>query len=277
MITPRQAAIGADLFTGFVVASVAVALAGLTWRLAGDAERDAAPIVAAEAAPPPAADLGPVTSFAPFGRAAPTVAGPSSSGLQLRGILLAVPRAASTVLIAASGGQPQPFAIGQDVGGGAIVDSVEADRVLLRVGGRLEELSFAKRGANGASSSSPGSASPSMAPPPVSIAPPQASVVPQRFMPAPDSSSRIGANPQSFLDSIGATATTGGYRIGASPPASVRQAGLMPGDVIEKVNGTVVGDVERDRQLFGAAALGGPMRLDVMRDGRRVTLSVSGR
>ena len=37
ILTPRQARIGLNLFTGAMVVSVAVALAGLTWRIAGHA------------------------------------------------------------------------------------------------------------------------------------------------------------------------------------------------------------------------------------------------
>ncbi len=80
-------------------------------------------------------------------------------------------------------------------------------------------------------------------------------------------------NSGAFLDTLGVTTTDGGYRVGPAPSASTRLAGLLPGDVIEKVNGNAAGDVERDGRALDAAIRSGGGRLEIMRSGRRMTLS----
>jgi hypothetical protein len=69
-MTPRQGRLGANLFTAAIVASVGIALAGMTWRLLGDpGTRLGATPVAARAAPLP--DIATLISLSPFGTAAP--------------------------------------------------------------------------------------------------------------------------------------------------------------------------------------------------------------
>src|SRR3569833_801405 len=116
-MTPRQARIGVDLFTAAVVASVGVALAGLTWRLLGDAgSRYGATPVAAQPARP--VDLGPIIAAAPFGTGGAVSGAPvTDRSLVLRGIVLATPRSASTALIQFGDSPPTAFAIGQAAGG----------------------------------------------------------------------------------------------------------------------------------------------------------------
>lgn len=147
-VSERQARIGVDIATGLVVASVAVALAGLTWRIAGDAGDVVAPapIAAVNPVAPGPADLGGALALAPFGRSA-VAAGPTSLGVELRGILLADPRSASTVLIGTPGGPTVAYTMGQTITGGATIDAIAIDHVALRVADRLETLSFPKPGA----------------------------------------------------------------------------------------------------------------------------------
>ena len=58
----------------------------------------------------------------------------------------------------------------------------------------------------------------------------------------------------------------------ANPPAMARNAGLLPGDLIERFDGATVGDPARDRQMLAAAALAGGTRIGVVRGRRRITL-----
>ena len=60
-LTPRQARTALDILTGLVVISVAFALAGLTWRLAGHAGTGAISV--------------------PSGRSGPAVTSPASSDM----------------------------------------------------------------------------------------------------------------------------------------------------------------------------------------------------
>ncbi len=263
--TPRQAVLGVDLVAVLVAGSIAVALAGLTWHLlghTGDRGRVIAAVSPVTAAP---LDLTPVTQFAPFGVAvagpAPGVAGdPAALGMQLRGVLLARPASASTALISTTGAPAQAYGVGAILPGGAVLDGIEYDLVTLRVNGQLQTLSFPVK-PGGSSTASP------LAPGPTPIpAAPGAS-------PLETLRARINDNPRGLLDSLGATATPEGYRVGAGAADTVRKLGLQPGDIVEKVNGVALGDVTRDKQVFDAAVASGFARVDVLRDGQHLALS----
>ncbi|PTQ09848.1 signaling protein [Sphingomonas oleivorans] len=250
-MTPRRAELAANLFTGAVIASVAVALAGLSWRLttgASPASDATAPLAAAPARPP--VDAAPIIALAPFGR--PSVAAqPTSLPLALRGILLAAPRSASTALIAPSGGGTSiAYRVGQAVPGGATVEAIAIDHVILAIGGRRELLALPKPSGGTRTAAATAAATTAPTPPPPSASPP------------PPPSSRPP------LESPG-------YRVGEDLPPALRQAGLQPGDVIERVNGTLLSNAARDRELLVAAALAGSARIDLLRDGKRITLSLS--
>ena len=262
-MTPRTIDRGVALIAAGVVASVAVALAGVTWRLTGADDGRAHVAAVSAAPPPPPLDLSPITRFAPFGQVV-AVGGatgdPTALGLQLRGIMLAHPQSASSALIAAAGGPARAFVVGETLPGGAILDAVEFDLVVLRVNGQLQTLAFPLRsGATGAA-----------APTPATAPGPQMEV----GNPAPIEAYRArAADPLSLLGSLGATATPEGYRVGATPSDDMRRAGLLPGDVVEKVNGQAVGDPARDRALFDEAVLSGRVRVEVVRDGKRIAMS----
>jgi general secretion pathway protein C len=273
-VTPRQAELGVDLFTGAVIASVAIALAGLTWRLSGDSG-DAAHVAAVPLARPPVQiDVSPILALAPFGRTvtAATATSPTALGLELRGIVLAIPRAASTALIGTSGGPTRAWVIGQALDGGAVIQDIAIDHVVLSVNGQAQVLAFPNATPPTLPPPPPVPAAPmAIAPgvPPVNLSTPVPVAPPPQVPPPPPSRPAS----QAFLDSMGATPTGSGYRIGPNISGAMRQAGLQPGDMIEKVNGTNVGDVERDRRLFDAAAQAGVARVEVVRDGTRVTLA----
>ncbi len=263
--TQRPLALGVDLAAVLVAGSVAVALAGLTWHVlghTGDRGRVVAAVSPTAAAP---LDLTPVTQFAPFGVAvagpAPGVAGdPAALGMQLRGVLLARPANASTALISTTGAPAQAYAVGATLPGGAVLDGIEYDLVTLRVNGQLQTLSFpAKPG--GSSASSPLAPGPT----PVAAAP--------NASPLETLRARVNDNPRGLLDSLGATATPEGYRVSSGASETVRRLGLQPGDIVEKVNGVALGDVNRDKQVFDAAVAAGFARVDVVRDGQHLALS----
>ncbi len=262
-MTPRTIDRGVALIAVGVVASVAAALAGVTWRLIG--ADDGRTHVAAVSAtpPPPPLDLSPVTRFAPFGQLVAltgTTGDPTALGLQLRGIMLAHPQSASSALIAAAGGPAKAFAVGETLPGGAVLDAVEFDLVVLRVNGQLQTLAFPVK---------PSAAS-GVVPEPTLVPGPQ----PEVGNPAPIEAYRArAADPLSLLGSLGATATPDGYRVGATPSEDMRRAGLQPGDIVEKVNGQAVGDPARDRALFDEAVVSGRVRVEVVRDGKRIAMS----
>jgi general secretion pathway protein C len=92
-LTPRQARLALDLLTGLVIVSVAFALAGLTWRLAGHAGSGAVTVPSGAAAVAAAPDIAPALALAPFGRAAAGEgAQPTTLPHELKGVIAASPR-----------------------------------------------------------------------------------------------------------------------------------------------------------------------------------------
>ncbi|MBV8972373.1 MAG: hypothetical protein JO290_08790 [Sphingomonadaceae bacterium] len=234
-----------------VAATVAVA-AGLmiaAGPLVADLTRDDGRALAAIApAPPlPPLDLAPLKRLAPFGRAA---GGDGAGlGLTLRGVLLARPASRSVALIAAGEGPAKGYGVGGVLPGGAVVDAVEYDLVVLRAGGDLVTLGLD----HGTGAAAPAATIAAAAPTPAPAA-----------ATAPD--------PLSLLGSLGATVTAAGYRVGPQLSADARRAGLLPGDIVERVGGDPVGDPARDRRLYDDAVVAGRMQVDVVRDGRRVAV-----
>lgn len=258
-MTSRQARIGVNLFTAAVVASVGVALAGTTWRLLGDpGERLGAAPVAARPAPPP--DIATLAGLSPFGTAAPTGSGSADTNVVLRGILLAQPRSASSALISVGGATPTPFAIGSTVAGGAI-DAIEEDHVVIAVGGQRRLLAFPDR--SGTAPQTAATTPSATAPAPTIVAPPP----PQVAAPPPV------ANPQTLLASLGANAAADGFHVNAPGP-QMKQAGLQPGDVVQRINGMGIADIIANPQALQSAFTNGTARMDLVRAGQPLTLSV---
>jgi general secretion pathway protein C len=250
-MTPRQARIGVDLFTFVVVASVGVALAGLTWRLLGDpgARFGASPVAARAVVP---VDISPLIALAPFG-AAPAANTPTQATdqpLTLRGILLAQPRSASSALIAFGDTAPVAFYIGQTVGSSTI-DAIELDHVVLLSGGARTILAFPNAKSGTAPAPAPVVSQPAPAAPP--LAPPAA--------------------PADLLGSLGASISGAGLAV-SNPSAAMRMAGLMPGDQIVAINGAPANEVARNPALLQPIIAAGSARIDVVRAGQRMTLSV---
>ena len=257
-MSPRLARFGVDAFAGLVALSVGVALAGLTWRLVGDpgSRYGSAPVAARVARP---VDVDAVIAAAPFGTSlAAASAQPTDQPLTLRGILLAVPREASTALISVGNAPPVGFAIGQAAGSG-VIDEIALDHVMLRVGGGQQMLAFPVKAG--------GAPPPSAAPPAVSSSPIAQSIAAPPPPAAPPA-------PSGFIASLGGSQSGEGYRLGGQPPPAALLAGLQPGDVIEHVDGMTVGQITRDPAAYAKAAADGSAQLDVTRGGRRLTIVV---
>jgi general secretion pathway protein C len=273
-MTPRQASRAADIFTGLVIASVAVALAGFTWHLVGQRSGGGSTAPAA-AQPAPPADINPALAFAPFGRPDASSAQPTGLALQLRGVILAIPGSASTALIAPTGGQPVAYRIGQSVGG-ATIEEIAFNRVLLRVNGRLERLDL-PRLSGLAEAAPPPPPAPGASPPnAVPATGPSDGSGPQplqSFAPAAPPPGAGTSGPLSLLDKLGAAPIDGAYKIGSQPSAEARQAGLLPGDVIERINGMPATAVAADRQIIAQIVAAGPAQVEVMRGGKRFSFS----
>lgn len=249
-LSPRQARTVLDIATAAVVVSVAIALAGLTWRIAGHASTGAVtvPSGARPAAQP--ADLTAALAFAPFGKGAASEASPATAlPLKLRGVFAASPAELSVAYIEVSGDPAKPFRVGEAVGGGTI-EGILRDRVLLRVDGRVEYLAFpdptltAEQQA--ATATKPAPQQPQTAQPAI-VPPPAAAAALASLAPAPG----------------------GGLQVGASAPP-----GLQPGDVITSINGTAISSQANAASALSAAQQRGSAQIQITRDGKPVTLTV---
>lgn len=258
---PRQARLGANLFTAAVVASVGIALAGTTWRLLGDpGQRLGATPVAARPAPPP--DIATLVGLSPFGAATPIATGAADTNVILRGIMLAEPRAASSALISVGGATPVAFYVGNAVAGGTI-DEIAADHVVIAIGAERRLLAFPDRSGTAPATAAAAAVT---SPPAASVAT-TASPAPWPTAPAPN------ATPQALLAGLGASAAADGFHVNAPSP-QMKQAGLLPGDVVVRVNGMAMAELMANPAALQTAFTNGTARMDVIRAGQPLTLSV---
>lgn len=248
-LSPRQARTTLDLVTGAVVVSVAIALAGLTWRIAGHASTGAVTIPSAARPVAVTADITPALAFAPFGKGAATDATqPTALPLKLKGVFAASPAALSVAYIEVSGEPAKPFRIGEAPGGGTI-EGILRDRVILRVAGRIEYLAFpdpsltTEQQQKAAAAPPPQPAAPAPAAPPPSAA----AAVLSAMTPAPGGGMQVGAN---------------------APP------GLQSGDVITSIGGTPLTSPASAASAFAAAQSRGSVQVQITRDGKPVTLTI---
>jgi general secretion pathway protein C len=256
-LTPRQARTVLDLLTGAVVVSVAVALAGLTWRIGGHAGTGAITVPSGRSGPAAPPDIASAIALAPFGKAALADANqPTGLPLELKGVVAAFPAELSTAFIAVGGQPAKPFRVGEAVSG-ATIQSILRDRVILANGGRSEFLAFPD---------------PTLSPEQRSAAAAQAPAapVPQAVTgAAPPPPGPPPGNTAAVLQRLDATPTSGGYRIGDNGPP-----GMVPGDVIQSVNGTPLNDPQAANAAFAAAQSNGSAQIQILRDGKRLTLTV---
>ena len=259
-LTPRQARTLLDLLTGAAVVSVALAMAGLTWRLAGHAGTGAITVPSGQTGPVAPPDVAPAIALVPFGKPSTTEAAQATSlPLELKGVIAATPASLSTAFISVSGAPPATFHVGEAVNG-ATIQAILRDRVILAVGGGSQFLAFpdptlspAQRQAAQQNQASQGATPPAMSSPgapPTPAAPPAASTA-------------------SLLQRFDASPVNGGYRIGDNGPP-----GMVPGDVIQSVNGTSLSDPAAANAAFAGAQASGSAQIQILRDGKRMTLTV---
>lgn len=267
--------------TVVVVVTLAAALAGLTWRmLGGNDGRDRIAIAeAAAVGTTGTTDITPILTLAPFGGSALT-AQPGGAGMILQAIFSAFPAEASSAVIVVGDAPPAAVMPGQTLSSGAVVQSIEIDHVILRVGAGVERLDFPR--APVAEGTTPGTTTVAQttAPAPTATAPAATPAAPAAVSSTGTTPSvveqyrqRLAGNAQGVATQMGVTATTGGYRVGETLTPELRAAGLRPGDVVEKVNNQPVGNIDSDRRLMDEAITSGGARVEVLRNGRRMTLS----
>lgn len=270
----RMILLGTWALATLVAVSLAVVAAQMTWHLTGETgeliSADIAPGQHRPATPP--ADLTPILSLQPFGVISmPSEPQPEAQEtdleLVLHGVVLAQPADASIALIAVSGQDVRAYGVDDPIPGGALLKKILPDKVILFVNGRQETLSFPQEIAPSGVARLRSLVSNSEAERPAESVDNTAPAVIERYR------QRIAANPKTVLDNLGVSVAEQGYQIGQQPAAGVRRAGLRPGDIVARVNGEDVGNIESDRRLFDKVAASGRARVEVIRDGKRIIMS----
>lgn len=250
-LSPRQTRTALDIATAAVIVSVAIALAGLTWRIAGHTSTGAVTVPSGARSLAAPADVTAALAFAPFGKGAISDASQATAlPLKLKGVFAASPADLSVAYIEVGGEPAKAFRIGEAPGGGTI-EGILRDRVLLRVNGRIEYLAFpdpmltADQQADAAAK--PAAAQPAGAQTAAAAPPPAAAAALAGLAPAPG----------------------GGLQVGDSAPP-----GLQPGDVITSINGTAISSQASAASALAAAQSRGSAQIQITRDGKPVTLTV---
>ncbi|RZA11497.1 MAG: signaling protein, partial [Lysobacteraceae bacterium] len=195
--------------------------------------------------------------LAPFGKPAASDAGMATTlPLELKGVFAARPVEASVAYIAVSGAAATSFRVGEAAGGGTIT-AILRDRVILSNGGRSEFLAFPDPTLSPEQRAAAAAKGPAPQPLVEGVAPVAAPVA----APPP--------NPAAVLQRLDATPVSGGYRIGANGPP-----GMQSGDVIQSVNGTQLSDPSAANGAFAAAQASGSAQIQILRNGKPITLTV---
>ena len=237
-----------------MVVSVAIALAGLTWRIAGHASTGAVTVPSGARSLAAPADVTAALAFAPFGKGAIGDASQATAlPLKLKGVFAASPADLSVAYIEVGGDPAKAFRIGEAPGGGTI-EGILRDRVLLRVNGRIEYLAFPdptlSSDQQAAAAAPPAVQQTQTAPPPRAPLSPNAVALPSALV-------------------SGLSPVPGGVQIGANAPP-----GLQQGDVITSVNGQAINTQAQAANALAAAQSRGSAQIQITRDGKPVTLTV---
>ncbi len=215
----------------------------------------------------------------------------TSLSLQLLGTFSTGNDRLSGAVIAERGKEGELFRIGAAVPGGATLEKVEANKVLLRRRGQLETLAFDAAPIAGSAGAEAGGVG---APQGLDIAAGFRNLKERLTGAAADASGNdaggagskvktvlanlahdIKDNPDAVLGEFGLKAASGGgYLVGESTNAdAVRNLGLRPGDVVLSVNGQPLGNVQNDARLVDEVKASGEARVEIRRGSQTFTVN----
>jgi len=284
MRLPRPTLIRAVILV-LAVGSVAAAAAPLTWHLRGHDR--AIPPVAKLRVPVSdvveGVDLGPALALAPFGSPAAPVeeqAVVASVDLVLLGVIVRDDPTRSLALISVAGKESN-FRPGDKLTETVLLTEVSQNQVTIEINGEASVLTFDGTEVDPAVEDAPTGAERlrALATSGEGTTASERVDAAQRAKPVTTQDyinmwrDRISANPAQVMDAIGLEPVENGYRIAEEHDVGVTRAGLKAGDVVRTVNGQVVGDVDKDRDLYDAVAESGLARIEIERDGQTIVMS----
>lgn len=189
---------------------------------------------------------------------------PGNTTLQLRlgGVMESEQRELARAFIAErSGGTLETYKIGDRVPGGATLDQVLADRVVLLRGGREEILRFDETS--------------SSAPPATAGTGSQAQRNAEQTRAAlANMAEQLANSPLAALRQMGLRRTSRGYVVSvAAPKEMLQRFGLQPGDRLVSINGQPLGtDMDADVEVMAQLQEAGNARVEVQRGAQTITL-----
>ncbi len=183
--------------------------------------------------------------------------------LRLVGVFTAEQGKESGAIVEELGKTAEYYRIGDTLPGNATLESVYADRILMRRNGRLEVLSFDdEKTAGGLVASQP------VARQPAQYTAPQVAQqihTPEQFI--QEATRQLAEDPERALGSVGlAPAASGGYVYQGNNPM-LSGLNLQKGDVIQSVNGHSLGDIQKDKSLMQTLYQQGNLEVEVVRNG----------
>jgi len=268
-VTPMQHA--APSITSFLlVVLLAWLLADLTWALIPQHAS-----ISAAYLPPPTVrthqvDAGRIADRHLFGVAVVTGGGQNAPdttlALILHGIVAGRGTQDSRALIVANGDE-EPYAVGAQLPGGAVIRAIYPDRVLLEQSGRVEALRLPKDdNGNNIDTTAAGATFPTM-PGPMNGPPESLGQLRQE----------IANNPERLMDAVRAMPVMEqgkltGYRIyPAGNPSIFNQLGLRPGDVVTSVNGIPLTDPAQSMRILASVKTSEQVSITLLRNGQPQT------
>lgn len=254
---------------------IAWSLAELTWALL-PSPKSIAPIYKSQPSEAPTSNPNSVAALHLFGIAdsnAPGNAPETTLNLTLRGVVAASPDIRQSLAIIAANGTGQMYAVGAQLPGGARLQSVYPDHVMLSLNGRLQTLGLPK------SSSSSGGSDTSLTSPAI---PP---VVYGSNLPATENLNQLRnelvSHPERLLDMMRAMPVMEdgkltGYRVfPVGNSKAFGKLGLEPGDVVTAVNGIPLNNPAQSLQVLNNIRTSDQISLTFMRNGQQQTRILS--
>lgn len=192
----------------------------------------------------------------------------TSLNLTLKGIFASANTRSSRALIAEPSGKEKPYAVGDDVPGGAVLHSIEEDRVILERSGRYETLNLERnKGAGG------GTVNVNAIQAPQAATGQATTLAALRNEVLQDPSQAVQ---YMRLQPVYADGKLQGYRIYPGPNRDLFQkVGLRAGELVTSVNGVQLDDAAKAMQLLTDLKEVQELTLTLERAGQTRTLNLS--
>ncbi len=189
----------------------------------------------------------------------------TSLPLVLTGVIAARNPSDGLAILGPSAQTAKVYAVGDSIPGGATLDAVLPQKVLLRHNGEIRSLPLPRQAA-------------------ASAAPPSTAALAPEQTSAPQFAARMRAlvahRPGILAELLRPEPVfSGGHELGyrvypGSDPAAFQQLGLKPGDLVLAINGTPLTNPTQDQQIFNTLGSSSEATVTVLRNGQQRVLTL---